>query len=529
MFFVNRLIRDAQRLDPAPLRFLFFSAGNVMSFQCVVGTVLILFCRYIEMPAHLVGWTISFNAFSGALAVFTVPLVSRFGPRLVLMLAWLLRTVAILPVLTMPLVQYRYGEEAAWYLLMGCTFAFSFLRGLGVGGWYPFLRETLPRHQRGLFFSAEMSLTHLVNITLSLLVSATLVGNPSVYRFLLIYGAGIVAGFVSIYLLHRVPAPVRDDYELQTPSDSGSFQKTFRNKEFMRFVWLSAAAVGATLLMATTEVLYLRDGLGFSAGFVMLLAAGGSLAVAITIQHWGHYTDNVGSPHSMFLTLSGSGWVGLAWPWVVAQWEITPFLVWPFVMAGYLLNAAYWTSMHRGFLDHVPDEERLHYTNVWLVAVSLAMGAMPILAGATIEAFGIWGYRLNFLLGGASCLYIGSKCADLPNLESPGVRHLRYLIRPTQPARTLGRLVWVSLGKTVTLEEPRHPSRPKVRHRYQEHRKRLFGTARKNPRKPEVRRKKPVGTPSVYIKPTGEAPITVHKPTLRRRKKRERNQKKKAD
>ena len=52
-----------QELEPAPRRFLFFIVFNVVSWQCLIGPVLVLFARKIDMPPSWVTHRLNSNSF----------------------------------------------------------------------------------------------------------------------------------------------------------------------------------------------------------------------------------------------------------------------------------------------------------------------------------------------------------------------------------------------------------------------------------------------------------------------------------
>ena len=73
------------------------------------------------------------------------------------------------------------------------------------GGWLPWLHEIVPEKERGTYFGAEVSVAHCVSVFAMLVLGFTLEGDPSLTRFLAIYGFGLAAGFASVYFMSRVP------------------------------------------------------------------------------------------------------------------------------------------------------------------------------------------------------------------------------------------------------------------------------------------------------------------------------------
>jgi hypothetical protein len=126
-----------KELPSAPRRFLFFPAINVISWQCIVGQILVLFARTLDMPPTWVGLLIACLPLSMLLVVVTVPLVEWLGPRWILTWGWLLRNLIATSVFAIPWAQAHWGQAGAWQVLLFATVGFCAIRALGVGGWVP--------------------------------------------------------------------------------------------------------------------------------------------------------------------------------------------------------------------------------------------------------------------------------------------------------------------------------------------------------------------------------------------------------
>ena len=69
------VISGYRALEPAPRRFLFFVAVNVVSWQNIVGPAMVLFARKIDMPEFLVGLLLSIMPFAQLLVLVTMPML----------------------------------------------------------------------------------------------------------------------------------------------------------------------------------------------------------------------------------------------------------------------------------------------------------------------------------------------------------------------------------------------------------------------------------------------------------------------
>jgi MFS family permease len=105
------------------------------------------------------------------------------------------------------------------------------------------------------------------------------------------------------------------------------------------------------------------------------------------------------------------------------------------------------TVAARTMLGQVKEEGRIGYTSLWIIGVSLANGLPPILAGQLIDHFGILGFRLCFAISIFLAIAVSFLLKNLPEEGVlPDLPYLDVLVRPLQPVRWMGRLVWLSLG-----------------------------------------------------------------------------------
>ncbi|HEX71855.1 MAG TPA: hypothetical protein ENN65_00850, partial [Candidatus Hydrogenedentes bacterium] len=271
------VIASFLELSNAPRRFLFFTAFNVVSWQCIVGPAMILFARRMDMPASWVGFLISFMPFSTLLVVFTAPMVARFGAKRLMFTMWLLRNLVMCVVFLMPWALSKGDPRLGWYLLMGATLAFCIFRALGSGGWFPWLHEVVPPTERGAYFSAEAASTQLVNVGIILAQGAMLIGEPGVKRFLYIYAVGVTAGLMSLLWMSRVPGGAGFGAEVRLFGAFEAHRRAAADRPFLVFVLLAALCFSCTAWFGSAYVLYLRDALLLTPKRVMLLTATGSV------------------------------------------------------------------------------------------------------------------------------------------------------------------------------------------------------------------------------------------------------------
>ncbi|MCP4645530.1 MAG: MFS transporter [bacterium] len=441
-------------METAPKKFLAFSAFNVISWQCVVGQVLVLFARSIDMPPSWVGFLLSFMPMSMLLVVLTLPLVIRFGSKRVMMVTWLVRNAIACSVFLIPWVVLTWGPRAGWYTLMAATLGFCLARAVGAGGWMPWLHEVVPEYQRGMFFSAETTVVHLLTLAVTFGQSLILLGNPTMDRFILIYGIGIAAGFISLLWMYRVPGGAGTSSVNIWRGSMESYKLALTDRPFLWFVLVASLCFSCASWYTASYVLFMRDLLGLSSRTIMALIAATSLGVLLTIRSWGRFADHAGSARATFKAMLGLATAALAFlslrpdaPWL---WVVLPVAV---VAAG-VFGAAFMMATNRAVLNYIKPSGRIGYTAVWTVGSRVALAFSPIMAGLIIQNWNLLGFQICFSVAGG----VGIVCAFLcrwvvRDSEEPEKPSLSEMLNPAMPIRTFGRIVWITLG----LDESNRP------------------------------------------------------------------------
>ncbi len=441
------ILSGLQELDPAPRRFLLFIVFNVVSWQCIIGPALVLFARKIEMPPSWVGFLISFTPLSMLLVVATGLLVTRYGAKRVMFVAWTLRNLIACLVFTMPWAMARWGAASGGYVLMAATFGFCLMRAVGVGGWFPWLHEVVPEPQRGIYFSSEAAIAQLLNVVIALFQAWVLRGDPGPERFIAIYAVGIAAGFISTIWMYRIPGGRGSTTPVTIRSDMAAYRRTLSDRPFMLFIVVASLCFSATSWLGSASVLYLRDALGISSRFIMIVMAASSVCIMLTIRHWARFAERNGSAQAMCLSLTGHAIASAAFLllWPGAAWNA--WLMAPIMIVASVFGSAFWMTTHRAMLSQVKASDRVGYANAWTMGTSLLLGLTPIAAGLIIDHGGIWGFRTCFLIASVGSLVCAQACLHVAKDTALPVATRRNVPIFLRPAYILGRTVRITLGR----------------------------------------------------------------------------------
>ena len=440
------LVQAIHELDRAPRSFLAFVVFNVIGWQCVLGPMLVLLARRIDMPPSWVGALLSLMPLSMILVLGTVHIISRVGSKRLMFTAWLTRNVIICGVFLIPWVFNAWGPRAAWYVLFGTTLGFCIARAIGAGGWWPWLHELVPPNQRGLYFSVETMVSHLVSVAVLSIQAIILLESHSLGRYLSIYALGIVAGLISLAYIVRIPGGKGACAETGRPETFVSYFRALSDLPYLRFLIVSALSFSCLAWYTASAVLYMRDMLGLSSGYIMAITSAGSLGILMTIRAWGRFADHSGSAQAMFKTLTGSSLAALLFLALVPDADWSRWAVLPVFGVAAVFVAAFNVAANRANLTFIRSAGLVGYTNAWIIFTSIALGVTPIVVGNVIGAWGLTGFRICFAMAGIGGLVCAVLCRLTVPDGAPVALSVTRLINPVLPVRTLARIAYITVG-----------------------------------------------------------------------------------
>jgi len=441
------ILSDYRRLDPGPRRFLFFVAVNVVSWQNIIGPAMVLFARKIDMPEFLVGMLISFLPFTQILLLVTMPMVTRFGPKRLMLWGWFSRNLICCIVFLMPFALRSEDKRIAWAVLVVAILGFCIMRALGSGGWLPWLHEIVSKDRRSVYFTSETAVTQVINVAIMFVQAWLLAGHdPSVTRFLIIYAIGIAMGFLSLLSLRRINGGAPFAHRPSFADEVRGYVSAFRTGSFLRFMLTATFCISGMSWFGSAAVMYMRDAMHLHDSVTMTISAVASVGVLLTIAAWGRFTEHSGSGLAMFKSLAGHGLAALL------MLSLPLESSWRAVGAGAAMTlaavfcGAFMVAANRSMLNQTPRDNRIGYTAAWTVCTSMAMGTTPLLAGAIIEHFALPGFRACFTIAAAVCFTGALLCLYVVRDGHEARPHVFDVLHPIALTRTLARIAAITLG-----------------------------------------------------------------------------------
>lgn len=258
---------------------LLFSLINSLAFQFIAGNVILLFLIRLGANKTLIGIVSSFFYASYLFMPVGRVLSGKYGIVRTFSLAWIFRSIVILPILFTPFLSG--SPRLAIIMTVAGYFAFQMIRGAGLVSLSPLMSELSHGKDQGRFLSLSRMISDIAILTGSLIVAFFLGEDAPLYKYAISFAAGILLGYIGVLCLIKIP-------EIHRPVGhrDKSFKESFVNiielKRFRKFF------IGLILLTFVAGVLrpfilvYAKDVYSLSDNRVLFLTVSGSLG-AITM------------------------------------------------------------------------------------------------------------------------------------------------------------------------------------------------------------------------------------------------------
>lgn len=156
------------------------------------------------------------------------------------------------------------------------------------------MKDLIPEHRLGSYFSHRGRLSQIVSITLSILIALLLDyirlhhAGYLVTAYFTMFIFGGLLGLSSVYLLSRTPEP-----ESFMPNDNlfKTFQKPLKDKNFRNLLVFNSAWAFALNLATPFFSVYMLKTIGLPLSYIIGLGILNQLSSVFSIKLWGRYSD----------------------------------------------------------------------------------------------------------------------------------------------------------------------------------------------------------------------------------------------
>lgn len=435
--------------DPANRRWaLAFEVVNACSWSAVLGAPLMLLFKSLGASATVLGVVVALVPLTGALQLYGVRLLPRYGYRGLMLRGWTARTILACVITLLIVLSPRLGQEFAKWGILFLLAGFTVLRGVTSCAWMPWITQLVPLDERGRYLAWATALIQATLIVCGLSYSYVFSVVPGTTGFAVVFGWGCLTGFAASWVMSRIP-------DVTTDTEGGFGEVPWRAMFFYRpFAILLGFAFLVNVALSALGVLWvpvLRDIHGQGDSLIAFLPVVASAVQLLLMPLLGPLVDRTGSRPLLFMALlvwilHAGLWAGLAGGFLPLSWPVLVAIQGSAGAAGGGLGLA----SQRLLMATVPAQGRSHFFAMHSVVMAAGQGVAPVLWGMALDRLALRSgclFNAHALLYVVICLLLSVSmlvCLRLSEARALGtVEFLRELLVRT-PRRALARLVSTS-------------------------------------------------------------------------------------
>lgn len=362
-----------------------FSVMNTFSFQFLAGNVIILFIIRLGASKTMVGIVSSFFHISYFIMPIGRVLSRKIGMARGFTLAWMVRYIAISPMLLAPFIAMSGKPETALWIVVWGYLGFQMFRGAGLVSYSPLLTEISHGEDRGSFLSMSRIMTDTAILVGSVIVAFFMGEDAPMQRYMISFAIGIGLGYIGVFTLSRLPEIQRPEGHrdrglqegLKTIVGQSRFRRYFITLMLISFI---GGILRPFILVYAKDVYLLQD------KYVLLLTVAGSLG-AITMGFISRkFLDGLGAKPMLLIWIVLMFLSSLAVVLVprAGSWFFWIFLSSLFYVSMMGLNGSENTTQLYFFSMIEPDQQ-LNFGILQFIATGLSGSSGATLAGIFLD------------------------------------------------------------------------------------------------------------------------------------------------
>lgn len=265
------------------------------------GSVFPLFLAELGLSKGQMGFLFSLMPFLGLVAPFIAPWTARFGYKRTYLTFFGIRKFFTVFLLFTPWVQMNYGGQATLLYVSVIVAFFAICRSIAETARIPWAQEYVPQSMQGKYTAMNNFFTSLAGFGAVGLASYVLGWQPGLSGFMILIGAGVFAGVISVWCSAFIPGGAPRPLAPGAAKPKRNLGEALRDRNFMLYLSCVGVIILATVPVSSFVPLYMTDQIGLSAGNAVLLQIGSLSGTLITSYLWGWVADRYGSKPVMIL------------------------------------------------------------------------------------------------------------------------------------------------------------------------------------------------------------------------------------
>ncbi|MCL4834660.1 MAG: HEAT repeat domain-containing protein [Caldilineaceae bacterium] len=372
-----------EKLAGLPWSYATNAANTVFSQFVYFGSVFVLFLDHLGLSKTEIGFVLALTPLAALIAPFVAPYTARIGYKRAFVLYYGGRKAVTVLLLLTPVILSAYGGRAAFWFVAGVAALFSLSRAVEETAYFPWLQEFVPNSVRGKYSATSNIFTAFTGFV-SVWIAGLVIGNTSgLNGFMLLFAAGIVAGFVSVWACTFIPGGAPNPAEA---TGERNLWAALQDPDFRRYLLGLALITLGTVPLASFLPLYLQDLVGLDASAVVFIQMGTLLGTLSSSYGWGWAADRYGSKPVM---LTGAVLLvaqPLLW-WLLPRqmaWSLYPALGMAFLQG--VANLGWGIGAARLlFVTIVPPEKKMDYMALYFFWAGIVSGGSQLLGGRVLD------------------------------------------------------------------------------------------------------------------------------------------------
>lgn len=354
------------------------------------GVILAGLALHLGANSFLVGVLASLPFLAQGAQLFAVQLLMRVRNRKAVVV-WSVGIARTLFILLAALVWF-YGRELGPMPLVAVIAANALLAVFSTAAWNWWIRDVVPRDELGRYFGRRLRFSTFLAMLFLLAGGYFLDRAVETGRgddgYALLFLAGGLAGYLSIYFLLRTPHPTPPPAPAREPATTQIVHALREGQAGRLAVALIFVTSTLTIALPFTAIYLLRSA-SFSVLWVTSFYIVSNLAYVGSLRGWGHLSDRFG--HRPVLQISTGLLATALIGWSIAWTDRTATLIGLLILIHFLSGfavAGIELSVHNLVLKTAPEANPLAYISGLLLVRATAAGLVTLAAGAAWQAIG---------------------------------------------------------------------------------------------------------------------------------------------
>ena len=337
-----------------------------------------------------IGVLATLPTFTNIFQLLSIWLVRRYNNRRVI--AVICNLLARLPLIVIGTLPLLFSMANSVRALFGFLFFYYFFGSIAGPSWNSWMKDLVPEHQLGAYFSRRTRLTQITNVVLSILLALMLdfirkyYPEYQLYAYGTMFIAGGIIGIAGAFILSKAPEPYSKSLKDHIVT---IMKRPLRDGNLRRLLVFNSAWIFALNIATPFFTVYLLKSLGIPLIFVVVLGIISQVSSILTIRIWGAFADRYSN--KTIIAINAPVYIGclIAWCFVgiyANMYNNIALLVLIYIFSGIALAGINLSITNIG-LKLAPREEAIVYLSVQNIFTAFFSSVAPLIGGYLADYF----------------------------------------------------------------------------------------------------------------------------------------------